>query len=53
MDLEKVCGDPEARMIPFCFGRQKQASEGWLTGSGEKSVSPVCPAENMTKVQQV
>lgn len=51
MDLEKVCGNPEARMIPFCFGRQ--AGEGWLRGSREKSVSPVRPAEDMTKVQQV
>lgn len=53
MDLEKVCGNPEARMIPFCFGRQKQAGEGRLTGSGEKPLSPVRPAENMTEVQQV
>lgn len=53
MDLEKVCGNPEARMIPFCFGRQKQAGEGWLRGSGGESVPPVHPAEDMTKVQQV
>lgn len=46
MDLEKVCGNPEARMIPFCFGRQKQAGEGWLRGSGEESVCPVRPAED-------
>lgn len=54
MELEKVRGNTEARMIPFCIlGRQKWVGEGWLRGSGEESVSPVHPAEDMAKVRQV
>lgn len=43
MGFRKVSGHTETRMISFCSGSQKQAGEGCLRGTGDKSVSAVHP----------